>query len=382
MTANRLSTLFTSAAAAALLSLGACGDAATDDANTAERGPLGKADNVGTCVDACGGQSGGSCWCDEACGDNGDCCADYDQVCGGDGYAAMCLATGGFWEDGGAGCECEQDGASIGWVFSPLDGGCVDPESDAAVMPKLCEATNGLWENGACQCEQDGASIGWEFNPAKGCEPGSASVANNEDLCWNSGGAWEDGACECAQDGASLHYEFMPAAGGCVDPSSALGPVVELYAADVGAGWDEFVDPNMGIWVIHRPGVADVPSKFNDLEEVSNALAYATTTAYGLTCEVKQEEAPTYDCDTEFDKEGCFATPTDSFDGVSKLMIQLNDYGFADYSADEIGAAQIFEANVDTQVVSTDNGMTLYFGVVDGEWRLLVIDVAQFDCSA
>ncbi len=53
---------------------------AEDD--TAERGPLGKADQFGSCEGACGGQSTGNCWCDERCELIGDCCADKAFVCG------------------------------------------------------------------------------------------------------------------------------------------------------------------------------------------------------------------------------------------------------------------------------------------------------------
>lgn len=57
--------------------------AGTDDA---ERGPLGKADAYGSCLDddgsdRCGGPSDGNCWCDDECESVGDCCADKAGVC-------------------------------------------------------------------------------------------------------------------------------------------------------------------------------------------------------------------------------------------------------------------------------------------------------------
>ena len=58
-------------------------EAAADDA---ERVPLGKADNFGSCLgpqdlDFCGGKSYGNCYCDEKCEELGDCCADKVDVC-------------------------------------------------------------------------------------------------------------------------------------------------------------------------------------------------------------------------------------------------------------------------------------------------------------
>lgn len=60
---------------------------AAPQAETEERVPLGKADNIGSCEntaggDYCGGPSGeGNCWCDDLCEDYGDCCGDKPFTC-------------------------------------------------------------------------------------------------------------------------------------------------------------------------------------------------------------------------------------------------------------------------------------------------------------
>jgi hypothetical protein len=48
-----------------------------------ERGPLGKADQVGSCAqtDCDGAAPDGNCWCDADCAEFGDCCADKVEVC-------------------------------------------------------------------------------------------------------------------------------------------------------------------------------------------------------------------------------------------------------------------------------------------------------------
>ncbi len=60
--------------------------AAADTPNPPDdRGPIGKADNAGSCRtpagDHCGGKSQGNCYCDSACVGYGDCCSDYQGVC-------------------------------------------------------------------------------------------------------------------------------------------------------------------------------------------------------------------------------------------------------------------------------------------------------------
>ncbi len=66
---------------------GSAGDpAGEEDGN---RGPIGKADTYGQCMEIdikyCGGKSSGSCWCDELCESYGDCCSDYQAECVDDG---------------------------------------------------------------------------------------------------------------------------------------------------------------------------------------------------------------------------------------------------------------------------------------------------------
>src|SRR5688572_21177456 len=67
--------------AAALLA--ACAADANDSGSQASRGPLGKADMVGSCAltDCDGAAVGGNCYCDDQCIEYGDCCSDRVEVC-------------------------------------------------------------------------------------------------------------------------------------------------------------------------------------------------------------------------------------------------------------------------------------------------------------
>lgn len=65
-----------------------------------DRAPLGKADNIGTCEDACDGPAlYGNCWCDELCEEYGDCCSDKEEICDGataPDFASFHTFRGGF----------------------------------------------------------------------------------------------------------------------------------------------------------------------------------------------------------------------------------------------------------------------------------------------
>lgn len=71
---NRLEAILLAALAAA-----GCASSADDDR---PRGPIGKADSIGTCDGACGDiAAAGDCYCDDACVDFGDCCGDHVAMC-------------------------------------------------------------------------------------------------------------------------------------------------------------------------------------------------------------------------------------------------------------------------------------------------------------
>jgi hypothetical protein len=72
---------------ATLAFMSGCTTETTPSDPGAERSPIGKADQTGSCragdEDFCGGQSDGNCWCDDECEAFGDCCSDKPVACDG-----------------------------------------------------------------------------------------------------------------------------------------------------------------------------------------------------------------------------------------------------------------------------------------------------------
>lgn len=155
---------------AILLGLGAC-DEAPEGAEDDERGewaPSGKADEIASCVDACGGRASAGCWCDDQCSDFGDCCPDKAMICDessgdeDDGAATQCdLATDGPWSCGGlTGTSTNPEG-----IYFTTSFGCwVDDQgqahSDAGdnCIPACSLASIGCSGKTGPQCER---SINW-----------------------------------------------------------------------------------------------------------------------------------------------------------------------------------------------------------------------------
>lgn len=159
----------------------------TDGGNLEDdgRGPIGKADRVGSCVaddgsDFCGGQSEGNCWCDPLCDDIGDCCDDKAETCGGDGAFEPCA-------DKQCGDECN--------LCPPDDPDCFETE-----VVKTCnsvgECTAGVSLCGISLCDacQGGCMSG-------GCPDGFECVVDpNECIPSTCGCNEETLSCICTSD--------------------------------------------------------------------------------------------------------------------------------------------------------------------------------------
>jgi hypothetical protein len=329
---------------------GACGDGETKETNlTAERGPLGKEDaDAGTCENRCGGISDATCWCDEQCATWGDCCSDYQAAC-----------------------------------TTP-----VEPEKSAEQI--LCEQTGGGWEGDRCECQQDGYTTNYNFwfDPERGCVPGEPTPVDNATLCADTGGVWEDGACACAQDGASLHFVFQEGIG-CAFPDDAPLRQV-ILAGHAGQFFDNFMPADgEGLYIIDRPGVADIVTRY---DSAADALAYlnqfnwVSTVADAGSCTdgLQTEVFPEVSCedDTGMTPSGCHYLSTLGIERLSALMRLTNEYQFTNYTEEEIGAAVVAEQTIFRVFVDSRHGVTFAFTYRNGAWRLVMIDLQRYSCSA
>lgn len=138
-----------------------------------DREPIGKADLIGSCEDACDGPAPeGNCWCDDFCSEIGDCCADKVAVCGGEGNPGG--ESGG--ESGGSGGEGEPalclgpDDCDIGEFCDESE--CLSDCEPGETCTELCFG----------QCV--------ELNDTVLCVPGEIGICGDEQYC-----KVDDGSC-------------------------------------------------------------------------------------------------------------------------------------------------------------------------------------------
>ncbi len=137
--------------------LAACAADGADSGNQA-RGPIGKADLLGSCAasDCESADAVGNCYCDDACVEYGDCCADRVEVC----EAPVSPTCGGF-----AGLSCGDDNMYCHYEAEARCG-AGDQSGTCREIPAACTeqfapvcGCNGQTYSNSCFAALSGASV-------------------------------------------------------------------------------------------------------------------------------------------------------------------------------------------------------------------------------
>lgn len=148
---------------------------------------------------------------------------------------------------------------------------------------------------------------------------------------------------------------------------------------------DEYIDPELGFWVVYNIGIAPAPYRFHSLSEVFSqgryGFGYVGATGFG-DCQPSPGSIP--DCGPEGNREAsCHygkSPPVflESFDWLLYPGIEQPD------QRPRIRRERDLLASVAGGTVSyiSDSswGSVFFFANTSGRWRLLVIDTS--DCSA
>ncbi len=141
------------------------------------------------------------------------------------------------------------------------------------------------------------------------------------------------------------------------------------------------LDQKVGIYYLHREGAFTQIHHFSTFAQLLDAYPAVKEIVSDLSCQMKTESLPLFDCDG-FSKEGCFVDKIEGFTLFSEMYQTLEEYELRKVGNDEVQAAKTAQGMVTHQLTETSNSIALFFGKVDGKWRLIAIDAASFDCSA
>lgn len=143
---------------------------------------------------------------------------------------------------------------------------------------------------------------------------------------------------------------------------------------------DDMIDPQRGVWVVYRPGAMDtfievasateIYERFPELQSsIDRPRCTLARGLHGLGCD-RDAPLPADDCRFE---ERTGVTP------VSRVATDLVASGLTDVQAPK--QVRAVEQAIEIKAVVGGDDTVLYFGRVQGIWRLLVIDTAALSCS-
>lgn len=132
-----------------------------------------------------------------------------------------------------------------------------------------------------------------------------------------------------------------------------------------------------------RSGAYSFPSQFSSGAELGERASWLTEGMSGLPTRITKGELPTFDCDDLFSTEGTFLGEIDgAYDEVSSLMREIESADLDKYEPSRFSSVKEVEKYVTHRVIDTESGLSFCIGQVEGQWKLLVLDFASYDCSA
>ena len=189
---------------------------------------------------------------------------------------------------------------------------------------------------------------------------------------------------------SSNNGEESDGGGGSVDIAEASkGDFASFFTSGIGSAnktqtlnsIDGMIDPTLGAYLIYKPGAMSTPVRFTSVEELKSIFSSIDEALALIDCKPVEGELPYYDCDS-FDKEGCYYKNTSNGNALQDYMKQMEEMLFSEFTDAEKTNAENADGAVSTVVVSTNAYVEMGFGRINGEWKLITINIAKFDCGA
>lgn len=147
------------------------------------------------------------------------------------------------------------------------------------------------------------------------------------------------------------------------------------------ANIDKMIDKEIGAYLIYKPGVAAIPKRFTSAEDLKTTFAYIDETFVQIKEVPQKGELPYFDCES-FDKEGNFYKEVEKGGRIQMAMNDQKELLYTEFPEEEV--TQMIKADNATSIimVSTNAQIEMGFGKVNGEWRLITVNIADYDCGA
>lgn len=165
--------------------------------------------------------------------------------------------------------------------------------------------------------------------------------------------------------------------------SDVITRFVRAYASKDNAKANALIHPDLGIYIIYRPGAADTFVRLDSLDfsrPVPEVFDYPDITYdYVLT----YEKLPTFDCGTEkWDKTGFFCDTTSHPNQLSNIAAFEDEFDEDKFSEEDLVILEKGEQESYRVILTTREPLIFHVRKYQGKWYVTTLDRAYAGCDA
>jgi hypothetical protein len=164
--------------------------------------------------------------------------------------------------------------------------------------------------------------------------------------------------------------------------------VANAFARESMADVNKYINPDVGIFVITRPGAIDDVTNQKKMDEKNPfTIKYPYKDASAVKKHaVKYNEAPKFNCGTmKWNKAGFVADSVSHYNRITEIMEFRIKNENAKYSAEDISKKDLIEKKIRKVVfteIAKNHGLVFYMSLINGKWYLTVVDITEGLCAA
>jgi hypothetical protein len=144
-----------------------------------------------------------------------------------------------------------------------------------------------------------------------------------------------------------------------------------------------FIHPDLGLTVIHRPGVSDVFNKIDSFDFENPTPSYFAYPSVKNSFKLSYNKLPDFDCGTEkWSKTGFFVDTTSVPNQLSQIIEFEREFEPNKYSVKQVKDIKNAERNSYRVILTTENPLIFHVQKYKGFWYVTVLDRAYAGCDA
>lgn len=164
-------------------------------------------------------------------------------------------------------------------------------------------------------------------------------------------------------------------------PNKVIERFAQAYLARDNQRVNELIHPDLGLYIIYRPGAADAYEKVDSLDFSTPFPPHFPYTTFENTYDLTFEKLPEYDCGYDrWNKLGFFCDTTAQADQLT--LIANFQYEFEEIDESQVEKIEHFEKNTYRVILTKNENLIFHIKKHEGNWYVVALDRAYGWCDA